>query len=296
MCREIDWAERVLDPPDGKIIECIARQCKLRVEDLRKIYSGWDVIAVEFQSGLLVRLPKTPDAWRKMCKEKVILDHIRDGFPCALPKTELISGSVPFSCHTKIPGPSLDEVISTSFLSKKGKALEESLVVIIKHLHSINFAPLEEHLPVYQVFGDTVHELVTYFESGKWNHIVGNLRKALGVLSEQPKQVVFSHFDLHGANMTVDLGSGSITGLYDFLDSALGDPAHDLSKIVKIDLDLARRVHSVCSADGIIDCPFNIILAYAVLEQFSDIRHLGLRRELAENRVTQIMRLSESLE
>ncbi|NHJ06323.1 MAG: aminoglycoside phosphotransferase family protein [Candidatus Heimdallarchaeota archaeon] len=182
-------------------------------------------------------------------RESRLLNFLQKKFDLSLPEILFIheSEKIPFSIHKKIPGKSLVFVIQNLSNSQK-KSIGAKIGQFLSILHSEELKlDIKKHFLEQQEFSITDKEFINSFRSfwisryKEAKEIAFNylnkkekvwLTKIFENYLNEPNNFSFSprttHCDFDTSNILIDTTSNQLTGIIDFEDCKIWDPAADL--------------------------------------------------------------------
>jgi aminoglycoside phosphotransferase (APT) family kinase protein len=195
---------------------------------------GWDFRVFEVDTGWLFRIPKRDECMTKLSMERKLLSGLGEWVSLSVPNYaffgELRKGSgQPFAGYRKLPGVAgdLSEAVDRRLVARQlglflaklhtypidrareaGVREEGDLAAYWRHKAFEGLKAIVD-LPVDQ------HHLRHYLESD-----------APSPFEAAPRLV---HNDLWAEHILIDPGSGGVSGIIDWGDAAIGDPAVDLA-------------------------------------------------------------------
>ena len=225
---------------------------KIKAEDISFFYHGtYNVF--DIQDEYILRVPdreyRNSKGLNMLRRENNILQFLSTRLPTPVPDILFLHDSeiLPFSIHKKIPGKSLVFVIEQ--LTQKEKldiAVEIGKTLSILHSESISqdyistFPKWKEQFPQDELFlSNYKKKWAFWFEETKeyaYQYLNGKQKKWLKNIFDEflsdknnfrfkPK---VSHCDFDTSNILINLNSYQISGLIDFEECNLWDPAVDL--------------------------------------------------------------------
>jgi aminoglycoside phosphotransferase (APT) family kinase protein len=209
----------------------LLRECapELEAADIRVVDSGWDCTALVVQGGWIFRVPRRPEVARAMEGEILLLRRLKGLLPLPVPEITHAcrQGALKAVGHRAIPG----EPLAVDELSSAQKdAIGAQLGEFLSALHSV--PPHEDPNEAHRSWRGAHAAFVADCE-----------RRVLPLLSrDEARRAVrmFEEFFENGFRFTpaivhADLGPGhilvdhgQITGIIDWTDARVGDPAIDL--------------------------------------------------------------------
>ncbi|HZG96008.1 MAG TPA: phosphotransferase [Mycobacteriales bacterium] len=200
----------------------------------------------------LLRFPRRPEVVDELVREQRVLDAIAPLLPVAVPRSRpvgVLEDGTPFFAHPLIPGEPLDEPTARLGL------VVSQLAGLLHALHAVPARQVTDlGVPVLDA-GATrrwVHETAGRAVTDVLPLLPGSLRTAAAadwdaILAEVAGwsfAPVVCHGALYPSNILVQRGRGVVTGVLDWADVRVGDPAADLAGIAAamapgIDLSIA---------------------------------------------------------
>jgi aminoglycoside phosphotransferase (APT) family kinase protein len=197
--------------------------------------SGWDVDVWRFGNHA-VRFPRRALGIRCLDNELIVLPHVADRVPVAVPRPSRIGMPVlgypaRFYVHALLPGQPL---IRTALDDASRAALAGALGAFLRALHAIPLAPLRAAGLRDDDRGDVARiaarGLAWLDEVALPPPLAGAARALLaGPMPEMDAAPVLVHGDFHAGNLLVDEAGTELVGVIDWGDCAAGDPAIDLA-------------------------------------------------------------------
>jgi aminoglycoside phosphotransferase (APT) family kinase protein len=226
----------------------------LELKTLELLGRGWDSESYLVDGRLVARFALTPEALGAFRMEQALLPIVAPAVaPVIVPEVELIwpgSSADPqaFALFTRIEG--CPPAAPRAPVDRDALATE--LTGLIHRLHAVPIAALSD-VPFdppntpwperLEGFAVLVRRLVwPRLDPARQRRATELLTAVAGAIAEGPIALALLHGDLTTDNLRVDAG-GRLTGLLDFGDALIGDPAFELRTLLsELDLDLARAV------------------------------------------------------
>ena len=212
---------------------------------LRLLGNGWDNYVILVDRRLIFRFPRFPDECDRLQREAALLGRISHVLPVRTPDAkfeDLVMGGkrFTFSRYEMIPGFPL-RFGSLRFVNQD--SLSEELAGFLRTLHGMNTNNLSDlNMTKMDRNGSEKRyaEILKYFERNifpvlDWQS-VQRLESAFSdyfsLLARMPDPVLI-HGDIGQGNILYDRKSYRITGIIDWEDSIIGDPALDLAGVLE---------------------------------------------------------------
>ncbi|MFG1519749.1 MAG: aminoglycoside phosphotransferase family protein [Thermoplasmataceae archaeon] len=228
-----------------------------KFRSLRFIKEGWDNYVLLAEERTIFRFPRFQGDWEKLHNEASLLNRISEYLPVRVPDAKfenLRTGNhyIRFSHYPVIPGKAL-RYGSLKFTNQESLAVD--LSNFLKVLHSLDMDRLDNlkvrrmdrkvterrYSEILKDFDQNIFPLldalsVARLESGFHDFFSG--------LDTMPDPVLI-HGDIGQGNVLYDRYSSRITGIIDWEDSLIADPAFDLAGVLEYFHDnFFRRVLS----------------------------------------------------
>lgn len=229
---------------DAAIVRQVVRSqfADIEAATVRCIGEGWDFEVYEIDGRWIFRFPKRRDCQVRHLKELALLDDIAGDLPLAVPTYEFRgrpSDAFPyhFSGHVKLPG----EPGGGADLSVSGWArVAEQLGELLDCLHRLG----QRRAAALDTSGPEEDGRIAQIR--RW--ALGNVRKLCGRVApslldrcreffadesrlpgeyDGPARLV--HADFLAEHILIGRQDGRVTGVIDWSDAAVGDPAGDLA-------------------------------------------------------------------
>lgn len=212
----------------------------LAIQTVKPITKGWDSFVLEVNDELIFRFPMRDDVIKPLQREIRLLPALEPTLSTPIPHFEYIgqgNADHPYSFvgYRKIGGIALDD---SRLTQEQLLALAPALATFLNELHSFPIASAiklvaQEHTPalwreIYQERYDDLRKRV--FPGldarlrAKSEQLWENFLDDQSVFTFQPKLI---HCDLSGEHIFCEPERGVLTGVIDWGDVTVGDPAID---------------------------------------------------------------------
>ena len=246
---------------------------ELDVSSLRFFAEGWDYELWEAGGGLLFRLPKREECVAPLAVEARLLAALAGRLPLAVPRPEHVCDG--FFSYRKLPGTSLAR---TELNASSAAGASSAIGAFLTKLHAVpvdlahgagvtvyTTETWRDHYREFRALCDrVVSPLLTAPERTAvdefWNFFVEDDRH----FAFRPALV---HRDLGLEHILVD-GDGDPSGVIDFADAAVGDPAIDFVALPHNGL----RRPTLAAYEGPVDGTFlDRVIAYWQIGPFHEV-------------------------
>ena len=224
---EAPWkSDRDLEP--DAVAEILGEQFpELAGRPVRFLQAGWDSEAFEIDERWIFRFPKRQDVVEHLETELLVLPLIAPRLPLLVPRPHF-HGEVsarfpyPFMGYRKIPGAPLDQQAADAL---RVDTILDSLVSFLEALHATPLGgPMAQvrGWPVGEELEARIHRLGLSEEP-----LIASSLCLLGTKCPPATDPRLVHDDLGMEHVLIDPHSSQVTGIIDWGDLNIGDPACD---------------------------------------------------------------------
>jgi aminoglycoside phosphotransferase (APT) family kinase protein len=206
-----------------KVVELLAAR-GYRVDSVRPLGSGLDNVTYEVNGELVVRLARSPDPVA-VDREVRLLALLAEVSPLPVPAPVLAVPELGCLAYPKLPGVPLLEL-------GRGAGHEAALAEFLAALHAVPPAHVEDVVAVDDAPpGEWLDDAAAAAELVPAAHRTPVERFLAAPPPRPAGTLVFSHNDLGAEHVLVD--GDTVTGVIDWSDAAITDPAHDLGLLLR---------------------------------------------------------------
>jgi aminoglycoside 2''-phosphotransferase len=250
-------------PRQSEAIRLVHRHLPdLRIRSVRRHEMGWDCRVFEVNGEWMFRFPRREEVRRWMERSLTYYPLLHRVVPVPIPDVTVVarspSGRLLFMGYRKLPGRPLPEhvlhgpapLLWAEQLSRVFRALgavpiQDAVKVGIPHPN------LRERRAIWERrFTRVLRTLRPYLEPAEYRRERSLFESSLDDPSFFPRKVVLCHYDVFPHHVLVGPGSAGITGIIDWEDTSIADPAGEISALPTAG-GFARRVWELWSpGDG----------------------------------------------
>ena len=237
-------------------IEAQAPELASTVRPLSVLGEGYASLAVETAGGVVVRIPKRPESAIAAAVEARLLAAVAPSLPVEAPLprwhgSPTHAAPYGFSAYAKVPGHTLDLRALSAAASGH---LADQIAGFLAALHAFPVARaralggVDDWRGHYARFHDTVMPgLRRHLDSREYRAVDAWWSGFLANPANWAFTPAIVHGDIEPEHLLVD-DLGTLTGVIDFGEVCIGDPAVDLGGLIAyVDLYFARAVHTAYS-------------------------------------------------
>lgn len=234
----VDVPGRGRAPGAGAVTADEARAALRRVglEPVRieAITGGWAHWTFELDGAVIVRFPRNDSVALATHRELVLLPELAGFVSFAVPTPERVASlhDRPFFTYQRIPGRPLSEGGAPAALTALGPMLHElHRFPVDRAAHLLRLGPPER---VWQDRYEDLWETISLVALPVLPaDLADEVRRSYASFVERPPAfpVCLIHNDLGPEHVLLDPSTGGPTGLIDFEDASVGDPAVDLAPL-----------------------------------------------------------------
>lgn len=195
--------------------------------------SGWDNIAVIVNHEILFRFPRRPEVAKTLEIESRLLPELRQIVSLPIPNLEFIAPG--FVGYRLIPGEPLTRELFQQLCSTERARVAQQLADFLKEIHSF---PIERaielgvsHTPDQQLWTNCYAEIRRHVFPLLAAHERQWTQQLFETFLDDERNFRFAPVLLHGDfspdHVLFDRRAKRITGVIDFGDARIGDPAYD---------------------------------------------------------------------
>jgi aminoglycoside 2''-phosphotransferase len=249
---------------------------------LRVLGAGFHSLAVETGDGVVFRVAGNREATAGHAREATLLPALRARLPLVIPDPRWYTGPsalFPFGVigYRKVPGMPLDP---SRLLRAETSALAAALGAFLHALHSF---PAPEALALgvpgpdvqrghlEQVRTTVLPPLHAALSAGEYRSVEQWWDRMLADPAMTPDPAVLCHGDLWYENVLVDPVRSVVTGVVDFEDANVGDPAQDFAALRYLG---DRFVAATIDAYRVVGGPLTPRFAHR-LQRYWELREFG---------------------
>jgi aminoglycoside phosphotransferase (APT) family kinase protein len=223
----------------ANIARIIGRLPGYRAESVTLLGSGADNLAYEVNGELIVRFSREPDPVRRaerIQRESDLLGYLASISPVAIPLPLVTAADAGCLVYRKLPGTILLDMPQTSDAVAPLIAAQLADLLTVLHAVPINEVSrfVDEDIDSLEQWRDEAAELLGQVAA----NLPGGFLNRIEAFFAEPLPTsrctaVLSHNDLGIEHVLVDPDAGAVTGVIDWSDAAIVDPAYDIGLLYR---------------------------------------------------------------
>lgn len=227
----------------------------LEIRTFKKMHNSYSNMVVEINGEWMFRFPRSEKVAETLERETALLDLLAEHIGFSIPRYEFIGKTVAMAGYRKIPGVNLSKEAYLSQGPAGRNHIAKELAAFLYQMHTglkswqAEDLGYREYFLKVQMLEST---LPGTFEDPDLDALLENALRAFHAEAGAHAEHVILHNDFHGGNMAYDQENNRLTGVFDFTNAVIGEPALDLSYLFTVDSDLVKRTAAYYSlfADG----------------------------------------------
>jgi aminoglycoside 2''-phosphotransferase len=243
-----------------------------QINTVETLGEGMDNIALEINKEFIFRFCKKYN--QAFDTELKVLEYLQDKVTLKIPKVAFTGKTCQYMGYKKIAGSSLDTDVLNTLNDEEYKQLVHDWVRFLREIHTLLPIETARTLGVKKdnsedIIARVLSDPLDFIDSGMALFIKDCVRSLSTSVDRQ--HVSFIHDDLHFNNITFDLHSRRLTGVFDFGDVAIGDIHQEFEPILKRDLRFFRAVQSEYARQSGLEISERRVMQYSVLYQAKNL-------------------------
>lgn len=231
--------------------EIAARRDGRAVQSIELLGEGDFHVAYLVDGEWVFRFPKHGDATTSLRREACLLPALARRLPLAVPQPELVQldGDLPFVAHRLVPGLELTRERYLDLAPEQRDRCAAQIAAFVAALHATDLdiarrcsIEVRDHRAHYAgLLRDAQSQLWPHLSAPEREFVEAQVGEYLSS-SAVGEAAVLLHGDLSPEHVMHDPGTHTVTGIIDFGDVVVGDPAWDLVYLYEdYGLDLLAR-------------------------------------------------------
>lgn len=215
---------------------------------------GWDYVVIVVNNETAFRFPRREDYSKTLPIEVNFLEVFADKSPVRVPKLTYQKDEatgISYVSYRFIPGVQFTKKISSTFSKDELFAVAKQLGIFLTLIHSFSVEEAKE-LGIQQIDSfDSWQKRLTKIKKEVFQHIDENgqrwiitlFENFLETISMTPIKLSLTHSDIMPEHIIVDPKTHTLSGIIDFGDSLIADPAYDFTFLARYGEDFLNECY-----------------------------------------------------
>jgi aminoglycoside 2''-phosphotransferase len=234
--------------PKKALVERIRHEFpNLHIRSARRILSGWDNVVLDVNNRFIFRFPRFKRAEKTLQFETKLLPLLRDHLRVEIPNYTYIAQArrdqYAFAGYKKIAG---TPVTVTGYRASWTPKLSKSFANFLRQLHSIKttgeISSIVSHdwtTKRMQKYHDQLRKIgYRYLDRNTRQTVEFSFKESIQLLGDSRYKPALIHSDLTDRNILVNPHTGLLSGILDWGDARISDPALDFCGLFEVNRDL----------------------------------------------------------
>lgn len=215
---------------------------------------GWDYVVIVVNNETAFRFPRREDYSKTLPIEVNFLEVFADKSPVRVPKLTYQKDEatgISYVSYRFIPGVQFTKKISGTFSKDELFAVAKQLGIFLTVIHSFSVEEAKE-LGIQQIDSfDSWQKRLTKIKKEVFQHIDENEQRwiitlfenSLETISMTPIKLSLTHSDMMPEHIIVDPKTHTLSGIIDFGDTLIADPAYDFTFLARYGEDFLNECY-----------------------------------------------------
>ncbi|MCC7160596.1 aminoglycoside phosphotransferase family protein [Candidatus Nomurabacteria bacterium] len=198
---------------------------------------GWDHYVIILDDKYVFRFPRAPKYLAVLKNEILLLEYLKDKVGVPVPQYTYVAEDKSFAGYSLIPGIQLKKKVFDSLPKEIKKLLAKQIADFLSSLHKISYEDAKKcHVTIFNTrkhYNELVLNTKKYIfprVSKKDQLLIDDYLKEFKKYLKFPKKVL-THNDLYSKHILLSKNKKYISGIIDFSDRRIDDPARDFAEI-----------------------------------------------------------------
>lgn len=215
---------------------------------------GWDYVVIVVNNETAFRFPRRENHVRTLPIEVSFLNLFSDNSPIRVPKLTYQKdkkSGISYVTYDFIPGVQFAKSISNTFSKDELLSIAKQLGLLLTAIHSFRIEKAKQ-LGVQQI--DSLNswekrlkkirkKVFPHISKNEQDWIVKLFEDFLKIVRKIPIHSVLTHSDIMPEHIIVDPKSHTLSGIIDFGDMCIADPAYDFTFLASYGQDFLHEVY-----------------------------------------------------
>lgn len=231
----------------------------VKEENIEVFDDGWDYVVFVVNNTQVFRFPRREDYVKTLPKEVAFLDKFSSQSPVKVPKLTLhkMSNGTPYVTYSFIPGIQFKRDVIQDYSQQELHDIAKQIGDFLTVLHAF---PLEtartlgfEELDSIKSWSDRLNKIkkvvyphISETEQAWTTELFSDF---IEMITQNPFENKLTHSDIMPEHIIVNPQTHQLSGIIDFSDMCIADPAYDFTFLRKYGLDFLNTAYESCRLD-----------------------------------------------
>lgn len=219
--------------------------------------NGWDYVVFVIDGQKAVRFPRRPDYAKKLPVEVAFLNNFGNQLPVTVPQLVLHTdeNGPPYVTYNFIPGVKFKKIVSDTFSKEELRRIANQIGGFLDKLHSL---PIEkakklgikqvESLKTWRDKLEKIRKTVfPHISKAEQDWSISIFENFFKIVPKAPIPLTVIHADIMPEHIIVNSKAHTLSGIIDFGDVEIGDPAYDFAFLAKYGKDFLNWTYETYS-------------------------------------------------
>ncbi len=209
----------------------------LRWKNAEHNVEGWDHYVIILDDKYVFRFPRAKKYLKKLKNEILLLKYLKDKVEVSIPEYTYIAKDKSFAGYSLIPGIQLKRKVFKTIPNKTRNLLAKQIADFLSSLHKTSHKVAKQYgvksIKTQKQYRELVVNTSKYIFpriSKKEQLLINDYLKEFKNYLKFPKKV-FTHNDFYSKHILLGKNKKYISGIIDFSDRKIDDPARDFSEL-----------------------------------------------------------------
>ena len=210
---------------------------------------GQDHYVIILDDKYVFRFPRTAKYLKRLQNEILLLEYLKDKLNVSVPEYIYVAKDKSFAGYVLIPGFQLKKKVFRDLSDEVKQNLAKQIAGFLSELHKL---PLKD-LAGYGIEEPAIRVKYSVLKSKIYKYVIPRISKKDKILVDEyledfkkylkfPKEV-FTHNDFYSSHILLDEKLEYFSGVIDFSDRKVGDPARDFCELWDYGSEFVKEVY-----------------------------------------------------
>jgi len=210
---------------------------------------GWDHYVIILDNKYVFRFPRTRHYLERLENEISLLEYLRNKVAISIPEYKYIAKNKSFAGYLLIEGEQLKKKVFKFVSHNSRKLIAKQLADFLSVLHKTPNKTAQKYSTkkvdaqkLYKELVSDINKHITPRFSKSNQLLVNNYLKEFKNYLKFPHKV-FTHNDLYSSHILINKNKKTVSGIIDFADRRIDDPARDFAELWDYGREFVEEVY-----------------------------------------------------